>query len=69
MPRIRNGGKQWVVRVLNNLDDYVVRLRGIVLNETYIPSKCTYEIKMEYGKEDNFRWHIYLRNWQMTGTH
>lgn len=39
--------------VLENLEQYAIKLREMVLNETFEPSPCTVFTKTEYGKERN----------------
>lgn len=40
-----------VIKVLNNIEEYAIKLRTIILNETFKPSPYGFEIRMEHGKE------------------
>lgn len=42
-----------VAYVLRDLEDYAIKLKDMVLNETFEPSPCTVFTKIEYGKERN----------------
>ena len=47
----RKRGRDNVLKVLNNIDNYAKELRDMILNETYVPAPYGFEIRIEHGKE------------------
>ena len=49
----RKKKRYYVKNILNNLDSYSIKLRNMILNNTYVPTPYKYKITTEYGKLRN----------------